>query len=206
MSNYRNLVSPLSQNTSSIMARLSSVESRSMHGQIPIEWISADNFVVSDSLGNTYIDFTSAIFVANVGHGNFRVRSAVEEQLNKPLVTAYSYPTEIRAEYLEKLTSKSGIPNCKAFLLSAGTETTDAAVKLIKLWGRKTGKRRSVILSFSGNWHGRRLPHRRSQIIACRMNGLMVSILTFITFVFLIKNLIFWDDLSRCHLNLVSAI
>lgn len=155
MSNYRNVISPVSSHKSIIADRLSAVESRSMHGQIPVEWVEANDFTILDSSGNKYIDFTSAIFVANVGHGNSRVRSAVEEQLKKPLVTAYSYPTQIRADYLEELTSVSGIPESKAFLLSAGTETTDAAVKLIKMWGRKTDKRRSVILSFSGNWHGR---------------------------------------------------
>jgi 4-aminobutyrate aminotransferase-like enzyme len=45
----------------------------------------------------------------------------------------------------------------KAFLLSAGTEATEAALKLMRLNGQKLGKRRGGILCFEGNWHGRTL-------------------------------------------------
>jgi 4-aminobutyrate aminotransferase/(S)-3-amino-2-methylpropionate transaminase len=43
----------------------------------------------------------------------------------------------------------------KVFLLSAGTEATEAAVKLMKLNGKKNGKKKNLVLSISGNWHGR---------------------------------------------------
>ena len=49
---------------------LLSIESRSMHGQIPIIWDRAENFLVYDRHGNVFIDFTSTIFVANAGHSN----------------------------------------------------------------------------------------------------------------------------------------
>ena len=43
-------------------------ESGSMHGQMPIIWHKAKDFQVYDYWGNKWIDFTSGIFVANVGH------------------------------------------------------------------------------------------------------------------------------------------
>ncbi len=54
--------------THEILARLEKVESRSMHGQIPLVWDKAKDYSVFDHAGNKWIDFTSTIFVANVGH------------------------------------------------------------------------------------------------------------------------------------------
>ena len=56
--------------TKEIFERLEKVESRSMHGQLPIIWEKAKGFNVYDPAGNCWIDFTSTIFVANIGHSN----------------------------------------------------------------------------------------------------------------------------------------
>ena len=45
----------------------------------------------------------------------------------------------------------------KAFLLSAGTEATEVALKLMRLHGKNIGADKKVILCFEGNWHGRTL-------------------------------------------------
>ena len=50
--------------------RLDLVESRSMHGQLPIVWDGALDSSVWDVGENKFIDFTSSIFVANVGCDN----------------------------------------------------------------------------------------------------------------------------------------
>ena len=65
------------------------LESRSMHGQMPLVWDRADNFQVYDAQGNCWIDFTSTIFVTNAGHGNPRIVEAVKKVLNKPLLHTY---------------------------------------------------------------------------------------------------------------------
>ena len=60
--------------TSRLMKKLGKIESRSMHGQLPIAWSKAKNFNVYDIAGNKFIDFTSTIFVANTGHANERIK------------------------------------------------------------------------------------------------------------------------------------
>ena len=56
-------------------------ESRSMHGQMPIIWESAkDEFIYSQ--GKKYIDFTSTIFVTNIGHSNKRVEKYINTAYN----------------------------------------------------------------------------------------------------------------------------
>jgi 4-aminobutyrate aminotransferase-like enzyme len=143
--------------TAELFERLDKVESRSMHGQLPLVWERADDFSIYDIAGNRWIDFTSTIFVANVGHSNRRVISAIKETLDHPLYSCYAYANPVRAKYLEKLISFAGGPFEKAFLLSAGTEATEAALKLMRMHGQKSGKRRRGIICIEGNWHGRTL-------------------------------------------------
>ena len=75
-----------SPGTKEILLELESYESRSMQGQMPIVWDRAEDFNIYDKNGNKWIDFTSTIFVVNVGHGNQIVRNAVKEVLEKPLL------------------------------------------------------------------------------------------------------------------------
>jgi 4-aminobutyrate aminotransferase-like enzyme len=128
-----------------------------MHGQLPLIWQSATGHTIQDHAGNKWIDFTSMIFVANVGHGNAKVISRVHEAMKFPMLGCYAYPNQLRAKYLEKLVNFAGPNFEKAFLLSAGTEATEAAFKLMKMYGQKIGKKKNLILAVSGNWHGRTL-------------------------------------------------
>lgn len=141
--------------TRGILDKLSMYESRSMHGQLPIVWDKAEDFSVYDPSGNKWIDFTSTIFVANIGHANKHLVGRVNEIINKPLLATYVYANRFRADYLEKLVKFAGPNFEKAFLLSAGTEATEAASKLMKLYGRKVNKKSNLIISVNGNWHGR---------------------------------------------------
>jgi 4-aminobutyrate aminotransferase-like enzyme len=153
---YRKIATQIpAPGTKEIIARLEKTESRSMQGQFPIIWDKAEDFSVYDIAGNKWIDFTSTIFVANIGHGNKRVSAAIKEVLDKPLVSTYAYMSEVRAKYLEKLIEFAGPPFGKAFLLSAGTEATEATLKLIRMHGQKIGKKRPGIVTLNGNWHGR---------------------------------------------------
>ncbi len=143
--------------TMEILTRLSRFESRSMHGQIPLVWDRAEDFSVFDHLGNKWIDFTSTIFVTNVGHSNPKVKEAIVHSATKSMFACYAYPNETRANYLEKLLKFAGPNFEKAFLLSAGTEATEAAMKLMKMHGQRHGKKKNLVLAISGNWHGRTL-------------------------------------------------
>ena len=105
-----------------------------MHGQIPIIWDSAIDFNIFDIKGNKFIDFTSSIFFSNIGHSNPRVTDAIQNMLSKPILGCYAYGNEVRSRYLKKLIEFCGPNFDKAFLLSAGTEATDASLKLMRLY------------------------------------------------------------------------
>ncbi len=141
--------------TYELMKKLSKFESRSMHGQLPIAWSKAKNFNIYDIAGNKFIDFTSTIFVTNTGHANSRVKKYINRALSSDLLHSYAYINKIRAEYIQKLIKFSGKGFEKAFLMSAGTEATEAAFKLMRMYGQKRKKRKLGIICFDGNWHGR---------------------------------------------------
>ena len=141
--------------TAELLAKLESCESRSMHGQLPLVWDQAADFSVCDPAGNKWIDFTSTIFVANIGHANPHLKAALKQAIDDELLHTYAYASEVRARYLERLLAFAPAPAEKAFLLSTGTEATEAALKLMRLYGAKSGKRRPGILCLEGNWHGR---------------------------------------------------
>lgn len=143
--------------TRKLLERLDKVESRSMHGQLPLVWARAEDFSVYDIADNRWIDFTSTIFVANVGHSNRRVNEAMISALQRPLASCYAYANETRATYIEKLVAFAGAPFEKAFLLSAGTEATEAGLKLMRMNGQVRNKRRRGVVCIEGNWHGRTL-------------------------------------------------
>ena len=153
---YRVIETPIpAPGTEPLLAALDRRESRSMHGQLPLVWDRAEDFSVYDRLGNRWIDFTSTIFVANIGHANPRVASALKREIDRGLLHTYTYASDIRARYLERLVAFAPAPVEKAFLLSAGTEATEAALKLMRLNGAARGKRRCGVICVEGNWHGR---------------------------------------------------
>ena len=139
----------------SLLEEMYALESHSMHGQLPIVWDRADDFQVYDPYGNVWIDFTSTIFVANAGHANKRITEALLKLLQKPLLHTYTYASKERVNYLDYLVNNTPEQFEKAFLLSAGTEATEAALKLMRLNGRKRGKRRGGVICFNGAFHGR---------------------------------------------------
>ena len=141
-----------------VINSLAKSESRSMHGQIPLVWDKASDFSIFDSVGNKWIDFTSTIFVANVGHSNSRVLAAIKSCVDSELISCYAYPNKLRSDYLSLLCKFCGGDNKKA-LLSAGTEATEAALKLMRMAGHaKSGNRyKNKVICIENNWHGRTL-------------------------------------------------
>ena len=98
----------------------------------------------------TFLDFTSSIFVANVGHSNPNVVGAIESVINKKLLNTYYYPTKERAELSKLLVEVSPEGMDKVLFLSTGSESVESAIKMSINF---TGKKR--ILSFNQAFHGK---------------------------------------------------
>lgn len=128
---------------------LNKYEAHSMQGQIPVVWDRAKDFLVFDRHGNQFIDFTSGICVTNCGHGNTEIMNAIRKKINRPLAHSYTFGTEIRYNFIKELVNAC-YPKGKAFLVSAGTEATEVACKLMRNYTKK-----KILISISGAMHGR---------------------------------------------------
>lgn len=141
-----------------ILEQLRQVEPQSMQGQPPIVWDRADGFQVHDAWGNTWIDWSSGVLVANAGHGRPEIVRAITEEAKKTLLHNYCFPSEIRARLVQKLSSIAPRPLEKVFLLTTGAETTECAIKLARTHGRAVGGDKKIaVVSYEGAFHGRTL-------------------------------------------------
>ena len=85
-----------------IIEKLQQYEPLSMSGQSLVVWDRAKGVNVYDSYGNKWLDMSSGVLVANVGHGRQEVRDAMMELMERPLFHNYLFPCEIRAELVKR--------------------------------------------------------------------------------------------------------
>ena len=64
----------------------------------------------------------------------------LKKSLKNELIHSYAYINTIRETYIKKLIAFAGKGFQKAFLMSSGTESTEAALKLMRLYGQKKKK------------------------------------------------------------------
>ncbi len=142
-----------------ILEALATREPRSMLGQPPIVWDRAEGIQVYDAWGNMWLDWSSGVLIANVGHGRKEIRDALREVLDRPLLATYVFAHAQRAELtgvLQALAPKKA--EYRVFLMSTGSEATENAIKLARTYGvAKGGTRKHVIIGFDNAFHGRTL-------------------------------------------------
>jgi 4-aminobutyrate aminotransferase-like enzyme len=142
-----------------IFEELKRSEPRSMLGQPPIVWHSAEGCIVGDRWGNRWLDWSSGVLITNAGHGRPEIVAALREAIEQPLLATYVFVHEGRATLTRMLREISPDPSTyQAFLLSTGSEATENCIKLAKTYGlEKHGARKRVFVSFQNAFHGRTL-------------------------------------------------
>jgi 4-aminobutyrate aminotransferase-like enzyme len=142
-----------------IFQALMASEPESMMGQPPVVWEGAQGFQVWDRWGNKWIDWSSGVLITNAGHGRREILQALKRALDKPLLTAYVFVHEKRAELTRALQSLAPEPErYRVFLLSTGSEAIENAIKLAKTYAlEKHGPHKKYLISFQNAFHGRTL-------------------------------------------------
>jgi putrescine aminotransferase len=112
---------------------------------------------VWDSAGRRYIDGSSSLWYANVGHGNREIAEAISAQLRE-LETFHVFgdfanrPAVVLAERLAGLSPQAG---SKVFLTSGGGDSIETAVKLARLHHALRGEpARQHVISRNNGYHG----------------------------------------------------
>lgn len=100
-----------------------------------------------------YIDFTSGIGVASVGHGNEDLALAIYSQAQKLIHTSNLYLIEPQARLAQKLVTLSGY-DMRCFFGNSGAEANEGAIKIARKYGQKDTKRHKII-TIENSFHGR---------------------------------------------------
>jgi 4-aminobutyrate aminotransferase len=124
-------------------------EPRCMSEQVPVVWGRAHGCYVEDVDGNVFLDFSSGVLVANIGHSHPKVVAAVREQADR-VINCYDFVNEWRPALARKLVELTPPSLDRAFIMSTGSEAVEAAIKVAR---RFTG--RKEIIAFEGAFHGR---------------------------------------------------
>ncbi len=139
--------------TAALIPSLRAYESRNVTyvgNEFPVFWESANGATVTDVDGNRYIDLTAAFGVANAGHANRYVASAIADQAARLMHGMGDvHPHEPRTRLLERLANVLPTGLTKTFLATTGSEAVEAALKTAML---STG--RSRFIAYRNAYHG----------------------------------------------------
>lgn len=127
--------------------------SAGVYSRQDLQIVEGSGVTVRDEEGNEYLDLTTGIGVAAVGHSNERVAAAIKDQAETLLTCspAYFY-NDVRAELMEKLADITPDGLARTFLCNSGTEAIEASLK----FARAHTEREEIIATMRG-FHGRTL-------------------------------------------------
>lgn len=108
-----------------------------------------------DKDGTRYLDFISGIAVNCLGHSSPVVLNALNKQASKIMQISNYCFSEANLELAEKLCEYSGNHDY-VFFCNSGTEAVEAALKLSRKYGMRTGnKNKNVLVHMENSFHGR---------------------------------------------------
>lgn len=125
---------------------------------LPIVFDSGKGAKVWDPEGREYIDMLSAYSAVNQGHCHPRIVEALTTQAQKLTLSSRAFYNSNFGSFAEYITRLFGYD--MVLPMNTGAEAVETAIKLARKWGyekKKVEEGKAVVLSVSGNFHGRTL-------------------------------------------------
>jgi acetylornithine/N-succinyldiaminopimelate aminotransferase len=122
-----------------------------------LQLVSGKGSRVTDSNGKTYLDLLAGIAVSSLGHAHADLVRAVSTQVGLLAHTSNLYangPSIRLAERLQARTEPFG-GGYKTIFQNSGTESNEAALKLVRRHAHHSGMPDGVLLAFNNSFHGR---------------------------------------------------
>ena len=117
----------------------------------PVAFESGFGYTLTDVDGNTYIDFSSGIYVTGLGHCHPKISEQVALHAKK-LMNCHDFTTEVKMQLMEKLHEITGGRFGGFQLYDSGTTAVEAGLRCARA---ATGK--AEFLSFYRDFHGKTL-------------------------------------------------
>lgn len=127
----------------------------STYARQPVTFVRGEGAWLWDTEGRKYLDAVSGVAVCGLGHAHPAVTQAVCQQAGQLVHTSNLYTIARQQELGERLTRLSGMD--KVFFCNSGAEANEAAIKLARLHGHKTGVAQPTVIVMEGSFHGRTL-------------------------------------------------
>ncbi len=115
----------------------------------PVALESGHGVTLTDADGNKYIDFSSGIYVTNLGHCHPKVVEYLQKYTAR-LMNCHDFSTEIKTLFLEKLASMTPANLNGIQMYCAGCESVEAAMRAARAYTKKY-----EFFSFYGDFHGK---------------------------------------------------
>lgn len=135
-----------------MLSRSKAVIAPSLAFVTDIHAVKAEGAWITSADGRRYLDFSSGLAVANIGHNHPAVVAAAKAQIDAFIHTSDVYRTEPMVALAEKIgtIAPPGLASC--FFSNSGAEVVDGAIKLARFVTGRQG-----IVAFTGAFHGRTL-------------------------------------------------
>lgn len=125
-----------------------------LYRRAPIVLVRGQGARVWDTDGAEYLDFTSGVGVASLGHANPGLAKIIAEQATILLHTSNLFFHPYQGELAEKLSRLSGLD--RVFFCNSGTEAVEACLKFARRYWFTNGEPgRTGFVALSHAFHGR---------------------------------------------------
>jgi putrescine aminotransferase len=119
--------------------------------------VRGEGVFVWDDQGRRYLDGSSSLWYANVGHGRAEIKDAITAQLAEleSFHTFGDFANRPALELAERLAALAPQQGSKVFLTNGGGDSIETATKLARLLHRLRGEpERQHLISRTGGYHG----------------------------------------------------
>ncbi|GIT89856.1 acetylornithine aminotransferase [Jannaschia pagri] len=124
------------------------------YNRAPLSFVSGEGSWLVEADGRRFLDLGSGIAVNVLGHAHPALTAALTAQAGQLWHTSNLYHIPQQEALADKLVAATFADTC--FFTNSGTESCELAVKMArKYWTAKDQPERSVILAFTGSFHGR---------------------------------------------------
>src|SRR4051812_28591612 len=115
----------------------------------PLVVVGAEGSRFWDDQGNSYLDFSSQLVNANIGHQHPKLVAAIKEQADKLCTIAPFHANDARSEAARLIAEKAGHDLDMVFFTNGGAEANENAIRMAKL---HTGRHK--VFAMYRSYHG----------------------------------------------------
>ena len=123
------------------------------YARLPVGFTKGEGSYLEDEHGKKYLDALTGIAVVGLGHAHPKVASALADQAKTLTHTSNLYQIPLQTKLAAKLCEISGMDS--TFFANSGAEANEAAIKLARIKGSKSGINNPEVIVVDDSFHGR---------------------------------------------------